>query len=209
MKLKNIVHGLLLLVAAFITGVRSGYAQPSLPSLPVRLGLEAGGSLSDIRYDPNKISVNENGIHPGFIGGAFLQLNLSSSFALQPEVLYVQKGTHDVSFTAEFDYVEVPVLLKYYLPGVGVSPNLFIGGSVAFNVSAQNNPDNGGAPFKWNSNDVSSTEENLIVGVGVDFDKFSVSGRYEMGLSDVTTSNYGPNSFQNEIFNVMVGYSFL
>lgn len=206
MKVKNVLYGLLFLGALFLAGFQASFAQ-DIPA--VRFGIEAGGSLSDIKYDPTKISLNKDDFHAGFIGGAFLQLNLSPSFALEPELLYVSEGAHDVNFTAEFDYLEIPVLLKYYLPSVGVKPNIFVGGSVGFNLSAQNNPDGGGTPFKWNSTDVSSTEESLIVGLGVDIDKFSVSGRYQMGLSNVTTAAYGTNSFQNEHFDLMVGYSFI
>ncbi|HVZ81046.1 MAG TPA: porin family protein [bacterium] len=206
MRMTKWMQGILFLGGLFLAASGPIQAQ-DIPSL--RFGLEVGGSLSDLRYDPSKVNVNFNDLHPGVIGGAFLQVNLSSSFALQPELLYVQEGTHDGTFTAEFDYLEVPLLLKYYFPGIAVKPNLFVGGSVGFNLLAQNNPDDGGAPSKWASNYVSGTEESLIVGAGIDFDKFSVSGRYQMGLSPVTTADYDPNSFQNESFSLMVGYSFI
>ena len=61
----------------------------------------------------------------GFGGGAFIMVPVTSRFALQQEVLYVQKGSRQdigveildiptvLCVTYEMDYVEIPVLLRY------------------------------------------------------------------------------------------------
>src|SRR5580692_9370328 len=55
----------------------------------LRLGVEGGINLANL----NGQNVNDVfGSRLGFVGGAFADVSLTSSFAIQPEVLYEQKG---------------------------------------------------------------------------------------------------------------------
>ena len=76
-------------------------------------------------------------------GGAFVTIPLSEWFYIQPEVIYASKGaTYSLTdgttiFTATVaaPYVDIPILLKMYLPtgsSDGFRPNLFAGPYLGF-----------------------------------------------------------------------------
>src|SRR5699024_5952174 len=52
----------------------------------------------------------------GFTAGAFLGIGFNK-FAIQPEVLFSQQGSKVDTNKFDLDYINVPVMLKYYLIG--------------------------------------------------------------------------------------------
>ncbi len=198
MELKKLFLGLLLASVTF--------GQVSAQTF--RFGLEAGGGISNFSGADAKNLSGSLSSRIGLVGGLFLQLNFGDSFAIQPEVLYAQKGSQTTSgsnnSTFDLSYVEIPVLLKLYLPTPGIKPNIFAGGAVGFNTAA--NLVASGTPSAIAN--ISSSDVGVIGGVGVDIDKFSISGRYELGLTKVSTSTTG-SDIQNGTISVMLGYSFM
>jgi hypothetical protein len=195
MRLKTILMGLVLTMAALAP---AAWAQ-GLPTPPVQFGLEAGANFSNFIGDSASIGTLTDK-RLGFIGGGYLSINLSPSFAIRPEVLYEQKGAAvtGTSTSAELDYIEVPVLLKIGLGTPIISPNILLGASVGWNTLAKSQ--SGGTISNINQSDVA-----LIGGVELDIDKFNISGRYELGVENVTTNT----NFQNGTITLLAGYSFL
>jgi hypothetical protein len=176
-------------------------AQASAQSF--RLGLQGGANVANFNGASNTSNL---GSRLGVVGGFFLQLNFGESFAIQPEVLYAQKGATQAVYgatTIDLSYLEFPVLIKFYLPTPGVKPHIFTGGAVSFNTTAQ--MVSGGTSTALNY--VSSSDVGIIGGVGVDIDKLSLSGRYEFGLGAAVPNNTPPLS--NSTITFLAGYSFL
>ena len=101
----------------------------------IKLG-SAWGSLS------TNDSVFDAGATGGFTGGAFLTYNITPRLAIQPELMYVQKGTGDNDFFSgdgyALGYLEFPVLLKYNLsPDTRLVPSVFFGPAVSTLLSAK------------------------------------------------------------------------
>jgi len=74
----------------------------------VGLGIKAGAnfanqSITDISTDTKT----------GFHGGAYLILAFSEKWGIQPELLYSSQGAELPSSTSEFDYMSIPVLLRW------------------------------------------------------------------------------------------------
>lgn len=196
MKMKTMLMGLIL-----AGGIA---AQASAQSF--RLGLEGGANIANFSGDFG--GATGLGSRVGVVGGAFLQLNFSDSFAIQPEILYTQKGgTQAMSggtVTIDVSYLEFPVLIKFYLPTPGIKPNLFVGGSASLLAAASNSANGNSSDI---SSFVNSSDVGLIGGAGVDIDKFSLSARYELGLGDVSKST--ATNYTNGIITFLVGYSFI
>lgn len=171
------------------------------PSNTFNVGLEAGANFSTLVGSDVTTNFGSSTLSNklGFVGGGFLCLNFGSSFGIRPEVLYEQKGVaiSGTSTTTELDYFEIPVLLKFSLGTPAVNPAILIGPSFAWNTLAQS----GGV----NVSGVSSSDVGLVGGIEVDIDKFLVSGRYELGLDNVTQDS----KIQNGTFTFLVGYSFM
>jgi hypothetical protein len=152
-----------------------------------RLGVEGGFNLANLN-GPNVNDIFASRL--GFVGGAFLNLPLGKGLALQGEVLYSQKGGKINGSPYQLDYVEFPILLDVKVLGpIGVLMG------PAFNTTVA---DQGLAS-------VSRTDVGLVLGVQVFLSKFLVSGRYEIGLTDVDSNE----AAQNGTFTFMAGFSFI
>src|SRR5690349_10362918 len=112
MKLKTLVLGLALLAAG----------QASAQNF--HLGVEGGANFNNfIGSDVSANSLTDSRL--GFVGGAYLTLQFGNSFAIQPEILYAQKGGKNTSNdTYQLDYLEVPVLLKLSLGTPLINPGI-------------------------------------------------------------------------------------
>ena len=153
----------------------------------VRFGVEGGINLANL----NGANVNDEvGSRLGFVGGAFLGLPLGESLKLQPEALYSQKGGKYNGNPYQVDYWEIPILLDVTLVG---PLGLLLGPSFAFTAA-----NNGIA-------NINNSDVGLVAGGQLNLDRFLVSGRYEIGLTNVTNNQ----SIQNGTFTFMVGLSFI
>ena len=181
--------------------VLTGFGAVQASAQNFHLGLEAGANFDNfIGTDVSASSLTSSRL--GLVGGAYLTLQFGSSFAIQPEVLYAQKGGQDTaSNTYQLDYIEIPVLFKLSLGTPIVNPGLLLGPTFNMNILAK--VVNGGASSDITN--VNQTDIGVMGGVVVDIDKFSVSGRYELGLTDITTAS----KVQNGTITVLVGYSFM
>ena len=64
------------------------------------------------------------GYQPGYTGGLVLNLGVSKSFSIQPEILYSQEGVRikngDDYLASQVDLVTIPILLKLAMGGSGL-----------------------------------------------------------------------------------------
>lgn len=116
-------------------------AAPAFASADIEFGLKAGFDISMHWSTAGKSSdyTVESGIKFGILAGAAFRIKLSEVFTLQPELLYVQKGSPQKvrapgfpfgTILAEYDlqYLEVPVVLRaHFLKGKSVRPTIGIG----------------------------------------------------------------------------------
>jgi hypothetical protein len=154
--------------------------------LSPRLGVEGGFDLANL----NGQNVNDVfGSRLGWVVGGFLSLPLGPSFAFQPELMYEQKGGKYNGNPYRLDYVEIPLLLNIDVIGpIGILLGPSFDASVANNVGATTNNDVG-----------------LVGGVQINLERFLVSGRYELGLTNINNNQ----QIQNGTFTFLVGLSFI
>lgn len=165
------------------------------------LGVEAGANFSTLVGSDATTLNSGNALNSklGFVGGGYLCLNFGTSFGIRPELLYEQKGAaiSGTSTTTELDYIEIPVLLKFGLGTPVFNPSILLGPSFAWNTVAQG----GGVNIKG----INSSDTGLVGGVELDFSKFLISGRYELGLDNVKSDS----NVQNGTFTFLIGYDFM
>jgi len=151
------------------------------------LGIEAGINLANL----NGQNVNDViASRLGFVGGAYLSVPVAPTLALQPEIMYEQKGGKINGNSIQLGYVEVPVLLDVNLIG---PLGLLLGPSFEVNT------DSSGVQ------NVNSTDVGLIAGAQLNISRLLISGRYEVGLTDVSSNQ----KIQNGLFTFLVGLSIL
>lgn len=153
----------------------------------------------------------------GFGGGAFLTYAFSPMFAVQPELLYMMKGTKwdsaGTSLTYKLDYLQIPVLLKV-MPETGgkIKPAIFVGPYVGFLLSASGALSLFGADFDLKDR-YKSTEFGLSFGAGVNFlmskGAITFDGRYDLGLSKIEKSQLGEQAnIKTGTITFLLGYTF-
>ena len=172
-------------------------------------GLKGGLALTNLTGD------NTDGLNSktGFMIGGFAAIPIGESMAIQPEVFYVEKGTKfdevlengsEVEAKLKLNYIDIPVLFKYTMAGESARPYFLAGPSIGFKTSAKIKVQDESADFDY----VKSTDFGLVFGLGVNFQKFLIEGRYGLGLSNINDFPDDPDSIKNSAWNFLVGYTF-
>jgi hypothetical protein len=146
----------------------------SVAQTKIDVGFKGGASFAhfhgeDISYDVDTRN--------GLTVGGFLTVNVNNYLAIQPEILFVQKGTNATVSAFEFNwsygicyhegywedrlsYLETPVLVKLKIPtGAMVEPGLYVGPSFAIKLMAEE---------KWESTFLDSNGVLLEHGSGTE-----------------------------------------
>lgn len=158
----------------------------------LRIGIKAGANFADL----DGITLDTK-MRTGFHFGAIAELKLPGSLAIQPELLYSSQGAK-VDAAAfddiQYDYLTLPVMLKWYLiPDV---VNIELGPQFSFLVKDKNDFD----PV-----DSSTFDFAALGGVGVNLgDNLFVQGRYVLGLTDASATA----DVKNRVIQLSLGYKF-
>ncbi|MDR1898146.1 MAG: PorT family protein [Prevotellaceae bacterium] len=182
-------------------------------SAQVRFGVKLGGTLSQLS---NKVEGESENSDPkiGFQVGGLLEYSFSESFALQPELLYVNNGgkfgggeSEDVVFNLH--NIQLPVNLKYKL-GTDklkfyVTGGPYLGYIAAARLSA------GAVSINVFDDDAGTDMKHFDFGVGAGFgielsNKYVAGVGYQYGLANLTGSEGA--KMKSGTFNLSIGYLF-
>ncbi len=161
----------------------------------IRFGFRAGWTNGQLRAEEKESGYEvEKYAKGGFSLGLTASLRLASFLALQPEILYFQKGggydvgvdtgipgiTVNVFDTRKMAYLEVPLLVKLSIPLRGViRPTFLFGPSLAYNLSGTLDSivkvNIGGLNFNFFDdkdlkNELNDFELSFVFGGGIDVD---------------------------------------
>lgn len=109
----------------------------------ISFGAKAGLFTANITTVP--AGWNDTSFKNGFAGGVYLNYAFNDNVSLQPEVLYLMKGSNGVianpyitvDFIGKYDYIEIPLLAIYTIPlKSGFNPCFFVGPSLGINLTA-------------------------------------------------------------------------
>lgn len=180
----------ILTLAAFtVLGFNSVQAQK------VNFGLKGGINIANVIGDN---SSNFDAV-TAFHFGAMAEIPLTEKFSFQPEVLFSGQGTSINKDIAELNYINVPLMAKYY---VTKGFSLEAGPQIGFLAKAKY--------LKADVKDfVRPVELGFNVGLGYKLENgLNFGARYNVGL---TNSNDVPGSNdvnRNSVFQASVGYFF-
>ena len=192
----------------FTLAVMMVIAQASFGQAQLALGLKAGLNFANVNASAPPLTTFDS--RTGYHVGAFLSVKLTK-FAIQPEVIFSQQGStvkiSGTSIDSNFGYVNIPVILKYYIAG---GFNLQAGPQFGFLTSATG-PVYNTLTSAYASGDIKSTLKgsDISVGLGAGFDlpfKLSIDARYNLGISEV---NDGGSATKNQVFQFSLGYKLI
>jgi hypothetical protein len=216
MKNSKIILAMLLLLSMsqFTT------AQGTSDSSKFKFGFKGGVNFANLYTQ----DVESNNVLIGFNAGLFAKLPITSSLAIQPELLYSTKGAkltynnYFVNGTAKFNlnYIELPVLLVINLTD---NFNIHAGPYVAYLVDGNAINDAQGTLLdienNLNNDDYNRFDTGLSVGVGFDAGPIGFGARYNYGLQKVGKersflgTNYTFPDGKNSVINLYFSYSIL
>jgi hypothetical protein len=135
----------------------------------------------------------------GFVLGGFIGGKIAEDWGVQLDVLYSQQGAEFDLGTFDTDYINIPVVLEFYL---AKRIQIHAGPQFGFLVDNQTQTVAGNiiSDIQTNTTDISG-----VVGVGLDLPlNLRVEGRYNFGFTDV------PEDFdaRNSVVTLSLGLSF-
>ena len=175
-----------------------------------RFGAKGGVNINKITGQSYKEGVNFN-----FQAGAFIQINFSSRFGIQPEVNFVQSSSefsndpsdiYDDIFRdgsqkkSKLNYLEVPVLLNINL---GSSKRVKLQVGPAYGGLVKQTVDS----LKNNGNLYKNGEWAAIGGIWIQLPLVNLGARYKLGLTDLNAID-NRQSWKSQSIQVFVGITF-
>jgi len=177
------------------------------------VGVKAGPCLANIFGE----DVFEQKFKLGLAAGGFLTYSLSDRAALQPELLFVMKGSRyestefgEYKESMDFLYLEIPLLVKYRLARGPLAVDIFAGPALAFKLSAKVRYEWAGLEEEEDVEDMKSTDLGLAFGAGTEFQvgrsgRLTLDLRYTLGLASVGQEG---DSVKNGAVLLLVGWAF-
>lgn len=209
MKRVNLII-LAILIMAFLTG--------PLNAQIIRKGIKVGLSFANL----NGSDVEDTDTKTGLAAGAFIAYSFSDVFAIQPEILYMMKGTKmtetdpyvgKITATWKINYVEVPVLAKVMIPTEGnVKPNFFAGLSLGILMSSKVKGEAMGVSVELDVKDeTKNIDFGMVFGAGIDFEltkgTITFDARYTLGLTSIDDTGMDED-VKNGVISIIGGFSF-
>ena len=202
---------------------------PFFLNAQIEIGFRAGANMAEADLQRLYDKPFELESMRGIQASLFANFQLGSSFALQPEISYSQKGFEaswnnaDSSYTLRTNYFEVPLMLEF---GIPIGKNLRIFGNAGPNASYLFNAkeeffDNVNETFSIT--DYNFQEENMLerLDLGVNFGggisvrinrwKIMADARYNIGLLSLIEVDSANNFFEtakNKVTNIAIGASY-
>jgi hypothetical protein len=175
-------------------------------------GVKGGVNFATLNFDPDpEVDFDSR---TGIVVGGFVTFPVGAHFAVQPEVLYSQKGAQSTFLGADvkikIDYVETPILLKYSTSGSGgTSFYVFGGPSLGFKVAAESTASFSGETEEDDiSEDIKSFDVGVVFGAGVQLGRFSVDGRYTLGFTNISEEDVDEMKATNRAVAILAGLRF-
>ena len=189
---KNIVLTLVAVLFAMVS---------ASSQVQVAVGVKGGPNFT--KLDVNSSLADNYEGRTGFHGGAFALIKLTK-LAIQPEVIFSRQGSELDVRSVEFDYLNIPVMLKLYL---AAGLNLQIGPQFGFlNKTAGELLDINGDPIVAAKSLFKKSDLSLAAGAGWDLPfGLIVEARYNLGLAAIQ-NNPQLDATKNQVFQVSVGY---
>lgn len=195
---------------AFVMGALL-LASQAFAQVQFAMGLKGGLNLA--KFDISQgVSNIEN--RTGFHGGAFALLKITK-IGIQPELQFSKQGSsfraNTTDIEANFDYINVPIMLKLYL---AAGLNLQVGPQFGFLSTSELIETVGSVKTIKDAKNLLGKDSDMSLAVGAGWDLpfgLMIEARYVVGLSDVQLrpSTTNPVDFKNQVIQVSLGYKLL
>ncbi len=173
------------------------------------LGLRGGVNLAKQTSEGDGIEITTDNIM-GLAFAGIAEIGLTENFAIQPELVFVQKGGKTEVFDEEFKLVlnhfEVPILLKYKFGTEMIGAFVSVGPSFGYSLSGEAD---GEKIEDWEAYNRFEIGANFGGGVGIKMGAgmVFVDARYLLGLSNIADNEFDEDfKSHNKGIGLSIGY---
>lgn len=196
------------LVSILTLFIVAGLSAPAWSQAQVALGIKGGLNFANLDVKSSASTNYES--RTGYHAGAFGLIKITA-FAIQPEILFSKQGTQytvtTTSFEENYDYINVPIMLKFYLP---LGLNIQAGPQFGFLTAAEVITTTGSVKTTQDAKEYyKGSDVAASMGLGWDLPfGLTVDARYNLGL---TETNEGTNTraSKNQVFQISAGYKLI
>ena len=167
----------------------------------ISFGVKGGLITTNVTGIPEEWE-DEQSYRTSFSGGVFMNYAFDEALSLQPELLYVPKGFKgvlydgfiNVEMTPSFDFLELPILLKYTFSGSDkFRPCVFLGPSIGIVMNSELKISVG-----WLSSGIdmssftSDADFGIVAGAGIGYETkyglLTFDARFQRGFTNILES---------------------
>jgi hypothetical protein len=173
---------------------------PQTAAAGVKFGIKGGANIANVNGDfGGAIADWKSSV--GFCAGIFLELNFGRVLTIQPEVLYTMKGAATGTGKLNFDYIEIPVLLKLRIPAGSFHPFVFAGPAFGFNLKA--------VLEGIEVDNMPTADYSAVLGGGLQLGRsIHIDVRYTMGLQKLEIPDLDTIDLKNGVLSATIGLAF-
>ncbi len=183
----------------------------------LKLGVKGGVNSAKIGGENFIKETADNKRNPGIMGGVSLGISGKSKFEFQPELLFVQKGTHykdgDYGVKVELNYLELPLMLKWNYGAVNGSVRGFFNVGPYTSVLLSSNFAEHGNKKKYYegfTQVLNKVDMGLNIGGGIGIKagagRILLDLRFALGFKTLDNSAADNKVLLNNVGSFMVGY---
>jgi hypothetical protein len=182
-------------------------------------GIQAGGSLANMTWESDAISLNTK-IKPAFFMGVTVDFPLNNSMVVNTALNYKHSGTwikqdQDV-MAVRLNYINLDVTYNYLLELGGIQLFFEGGGYFGYAVSGKTvyKPEEGDKEEEKlnfgtaDDDDMKALDIGIIVGAGVYFGKAKLGINYEPGLLNLAPNQDANYTIRNSVVVLKATYFF-
>lgn len=189
---------LILLLGTFLSSTVA-FSQATKKEEGIKLGFKTGLNVSNFMSNDIENNTVRTSIHFGFLS----EIIISDEVSFQPELLYSGQGFVGADTKQKFNYINIPLLLKYY-----VTDNFTVeaGPQVGFLIKSYSRGNLGNTNIK----DQNFLDFGVNLGLGFELkNNIFFQTRYNLGLVNINAaSNNDTMNYTNSVFQLSVGYMF-
>ncbi len=178
-----------------------------------QIGVKAGLNLASQRQG----GFTQQGAQAGVLAGAFFPIHINKRFTLQPEILFIQKGSKkeresEYGFTSlvttKMNNIDLILISKIHLGNLNTfAPHLLFGPYLSYLLSGKYIYGDG--EVEEDIEDYHKLEFGYTLGIGTDIllgsSKIYIDARFSHSLTDIHNT---PTAIWNKGFSFSAGYYF-
>lgn len=182
----------------------------------LNVGIKGGVQFSNLYVD----DVHDEKAKLGFQGGLYFKNQITSFFALQPEILYSLKGTEleydnilfgSGTYRYNLGYIEVPVLAVVSIGNFSIHAGPYIAFLTNANIKDVDDDGDIDEVAELDRDDFNTVDYGIAGGVGFDFLSGTIGLRYNYGLNEIGKEDLAgelTKNSKNSVVTLYAGFHF-